>query len=68
MVNPATPATIKITPMPCGSTCAGFQVTANRRIAPMTMSAMLPPIVTGLPQMPGLLAARCNGVRWAGSR
>ena len=34
----------------------------------MTMSAMLPPIVTGLPQMPGLLAARCNGVRWAGSR
>jgi hypothetical protein len=46
MMRPAAPAIIRITPMTCRSTWVGFQMIANRRIAPMTMSAILPPIVT----------------------
>ena len=53
MIRPATPAIIKITPITCRSTWAGFQVTPNQRIAPITTSAMLPPIVTGLATSPG---------------
>jgi hypothetical protein len=45
MIRPTAPAIIKMMPMAPRSTCAGFQVIPNRRIAPMTMSAMLPPIV-----------------------
>src|ERR1035438_1808930 len=52
MIKPATPAIIKITPMASRFTCAGFQVMPNRSIAPMTMSAMLPPIVTRLATFP----------------
>jgi len=40
------PAIIKITPMTCRLTCAGFQVMPKRRIAPIMMSATLPPMVT----------------------
>src|SRR6516165_6797164 len=45
MIRPATPAIIRITPMSCRSTCAGCQRMPHLRMAPMTMSAMLPPIV-----------------------
>src|SRR5580693_8486300 len=45
-MRPAPPPIIKITPMTCKSTFLGVQVTAKRRIAPMMISAALPPIVT----------------------
>src|ERR1700722_6597493 len=44
--RPAAPPIIKITPMTCKSTFLSVQVTAKRRIAPMMISAALPPIVT----------------------
>ena len=46
--RPSAPATMRITPMTWRSTCAGCQVTPNRRIAPITMRATLAPIVTAI--------------------
>src|SRR5512132_1227888 len=43
------PPSIKITPIAWMFTYWGVQVIANRRIAPMMMSATLPPMVTGPP-------------------
>ena len=45
MARQTRPAIIKITPMALMSTYAEFQVIAQRRIAPMAISAMLPPMV-----------------------
>ena len=47
MISPIAPPTIKIRPMNGTFTWAEDQLTAYRRIAPITMSAMLPPMVTG---------------------
>jgi hypothetical protein len=47
MISPIAPPTIKIRPTNGPFTWAEDQLTAYRRIAPITMSAMLPPIVTG---------------------
>src|SRR6266516_7122594 len=49
MARTTMPPSIKITPMAWMFTYFGVQVIANRRIAPMMMSAMLPPMVTGPP-------------------
>jgi len=46
--RPSNPAIMRITPMTWRSTCAGCQVTPNRRIAPITMRATLAPIVTAI--------------------
>ena len=43
------PPIIRISPTIARSTWAGFQVTANAKIAPTIMSAILPPIVTEKP-------------------
>src|SRR5262245_8866762 len=49
MTRTTRPPSIKITPMAWMFTYCGVQVIANRRIAPMMISAMLPPMVTGPP-------------------
>src|SRR6516162_10469351 len=49
MPRPTTPPSRMITPIARKSTYGDVQVTANARIAPMMMSAMLPPMVTGPP-------------------
>src|SRR5689334_10595674 len=43
--SPTTPATIKITPMAWRLRYLPCQVTAKRKMAPTTISAMLPPMV-----------------------
>jgi hypothetical protein len=47
MISPIAPPTIKLRPMNDTFTWTGDQLTAYRRITPITMSAMLPPIVKG---------------------
>src|SRR5215469_5963722 len=49
---------MKMMPMTPRSRWAGFQVTPHLRIAPMMMSAMLPPLVTDQP--PTLTIAACS--------
>src|SRR5215468_1509037 len=49
MIRPTTPPTIRMSPTICRSMPLGVQVTANRRMAPMMMSAMLPPMVMSWP-------------------
>src|SRR5215831_19839542 len=49
MIRPTTPPTIRMSPTICRSMPLGVQVTANRRMAPMMMSAMLPPMVMNWP-------------------
>jgi hypothetical protein len=44
--------------MTCRSTCGGGQVTPNRRIAPIIMSAALAPIVTMIAPSPVSILAR----------
>src|SRR5215470_7871353 len=49
MIKPTTPPIIRMSPTICRSMPLGVQVTANRRMAPMMMSAMLPPMVMSWP-------------------
>src|SRR5215813_11956289 len=49
MIRPTTPPAIRMSPTTCRSMPLGVQVTANRRMAPMMMSAMLPPMVMSWP-------------------
>src|SRR2546429_2462485 len=49
MIKPITPPIIRMSPTICRSMPFGVQVTANRRMAPMMMSAMLPPMVMSWP-------------------
>src|SRR5215471_18312830 len=60
--SPTTPPHIKMMPMIPRSRWAGFQLTPHLRIAPMMMSAMLPPIV--IDQPPPLAIAACSHASW----
>jgi hypothetical protein len=60
MISPIAPSTIKIRPMSGTFTRAEDQLTAYRRIAPITM---LPPIVTGKPPNLGAALPRLAAVR-----
>src|SRR5947207_12659951 len=63
MIRPTTPPTIRMSPTICRSMPLGVQVTANRRMAPMMMSAILPPMVMSRPP-PLVRAYRFKDTGW----
>src|SRR5262247_1412515 len=63
MIRPTTPPAIRMSPTTCRSMPLGVQVTAKRRMAPMMMSAMLPPMVMSWPP-PLFRAYRFKDTGW----